>query len=163
MADTSNKFFIVASFVGLGFCCFLSVWFFLISTIVRNRDIQHYQLTADIAVSNIVITTQKFLESYITNQASSSSPGPGSQSSSQIPEVKSFFYGFSNYPRPCAIIDGAYIFSGDYMPEGLVVSINERSIYCMSATNTITIIRNCNPRAPAIAPAVADAPRVESY
>lgn len=165
MADTSNKFFIIASFVGLGFCCFLSVWFFLISTVVRNRDIEHYKLTADVAVSNIVFTTQRFLELYITNHVSYTPSGEASKSSGQMPTVKNFSYGYSNYPRPCAIIDGAYIFGGDYMSEGLVISINERSIYCMSATNTVTIIRNCNPRAssPAQRAGDEDAPGLDSY
>lgn len=146
MSNSGNKFFVVTCFSVLIISSFLSMWFFFVMTFVRKQDIHQYKIDNEMIISNLYRATQKFMYDIVTNKPLQ--VAPSFSSDFRPPRIISEVWGYADYfGKDIAIYpDGLYLYEGDYHKEGLITAIDERSIYCLSPSNTVVIIRRSSPR-----------------
>lgn len=149
MSNPSSKFFVFSTFFALALCCILSMWFFFVSTVVRSRDIKAYKVDNAMIITNIYRATQHFLNDFVTNNISSqgSDVVAAEVTVNNVPQIFFEDYGYAFVGQGVAIYpNDIYYYVGDYHPKGLITKISDRSIYCLSPSNTIAIIRRSRSR-----------------
>lgn len=141
MSITASKFFTFVTFGVLGFCCFLSMWFFFVMSFVRNKDINQYKIDNEMIISNLYRATQKFLYDIATNKPVSQTPSIISNDT--YPAIYFENWGYADYLGKNVAIypNEVYFYEGDYHTHGIITRITERAIYCLSTSNTLVIIR----------------------
>lgn len=137
MASYNYKFLHIIAYASLICALTLCVFYTFVLSVVRKRDIERYRVQQAEFVTNVQYAVYQFLQNYVDTPN-------GNNSFNNQPKViyQDFGYCLTPLGQSIAIFpNGAEYYIGDYNEHGLIRNITDRAVYCVSSSNTITIIR----------------------